>query len=102
MPITDPSHTFHSASSSGHHVTEEHVIEKDEKDEIDSQDDIDDNENMDEGDDEPLFDIAMIILYYTHRRGIDHSWFTLARKQKFLNVGSIIGAWVVGQLTPAL
>ncbi|MQM05704.1 hypothetical protein Taro_038518 [Colocasia esculenta] len=60
MPITDPSHTFHSASSSGHHVTEEHVIEEDEKDEIDSQDDIDDNENMDEEDDEPLFDIAMV------------------------------------------
>ncbi|MQM07593.1 hypothetical protein Taro_040435 [Colocasia esculenta] len=32
MPITDPSHTFHSASSSGHHVTEEHVIEEDEED----------------------------------------------------------------------
>ncbi|MQL94898.1 hypothetical protein Taro_027560 [Colocasia esculenta] len=58
MPITDPSHTFHSASSSGHHVTEEHVIEVDEEDEIDSQDDVDDNENMNEGDDEPLFDIA--------------------------------------------
>ncbi|MQL86337.1 hypothetical protein Taro_018875 [Colocasia esculenta] len=58
MPITDPSHTFHSASSSGHHVTEEHMIEEDEVDEIDSQDDIDDNENMDEGDDEPLFHIA--------------------------------------------
>ncbi|MQM23293.1 hypothetical protein Taro_056359 [Colocasia esculenta] len=58
MPITDPSHTFHSASSSGHHVTEEDVIEEDEEDEIDSQDDIDDNANMDEGDDEPLFDIA--------------------------------------------
>ncbi|MQL81912.1 hypothetical protein Taro_014382 [Colocasia esculenta] len=60
MPITDPSHTFHSASSSGHHVTKEHVIEEDEEDEIDSQDDIDDNENMEEGDDEPLFDIAMV------------------------------------------
>ncbi|MQL77121.1 hypothetical protein Taro_009515, partial [Colocasia esculenta] len=60
MPITDPSHTLHSGSSSGHHVTEEHVIEKDEEDEIDSQDDIDDNENMEEGDDEPLFDIAMV------------------------------------------
>ncbi|MQL94135.1 hypothetical protein Taro_026785 [Colocasia esculenta] len=60
MPITDPSHTFHSASSSGHHVTEEHVIEEDEEDEIDLQDDIDDNENMEEGDDEPLFDIARV------------------------------------------
>ncbi|MQL90177.1 hypothetical protein Taro_022767 [Colocasia esculenta] len=60
MPITDPSHTFHSASSSGHHVTEEHVIEKDEEDEIDSQDDIDDNDNMDEGDDEPLSDIVRV------------------------------------------
>ncbi|MQL84528.1 hypothetical protein Taro_017039 [Colocasia esculenta] len=60
MPITDPSHTFHSASSPGHHVIEEHVIEEDEEDEIDSQDDIDDNENMDEGDDEPLFDIARV------------------------------------------
>ncbi|MQM07426.1 hypothetical protein Taro_040262 [Colocasia esculenta] len=60
IPITDPSHTFHSASSSRHYVTEEHVIEKDEEDEIDSQDDIDDNENMDEGDDEPLFDIARV------------------------------------------
>ncbi|MQM05731.1 hypothetical protein Taro_038547 [Colocasia esculenta] len=60
MPIIDPSHTFHSASSSGHHVTEEHVIEEDEEDEIDSQDDIDDNENMEEGDDEPLFDIARV------------------------------------------
>ncbi|MQL69321.1 hypothetical protein Taro_001598 [Colocasia esculenta] len=58
MSITNPSHTFHSASSSGHHVREEHVIEDDEEDEIDSQDGIDDNENMDEGDDEPLFDIA--------------------------------------------
>ncbi|MQM08928.1 hypothetical protein Taro_041783 [Colocasia esculenta] len=58
MPITDPSHTFHSASSSRHHVTKEHVIEEDEEDEIDSHDDIDDNENMDEGDDEPLFDIS--------------------------------------------
>ncbi|MQM13473.1 hypothetical protein Taro_046398 [Colocasia esculenta] len=57
MPITGPSLTFHSASSSGHHVTEEHVIEEDE---IDSQDDIDDNENMDEGDDDPLFDIARV------------------------------------------
>ncbi|MQL90803.1 hypothetical protein Taro_023409 [Colocasia esculenta] len=57
IPITDPSHTFHSASSSGHHVTEEHVIEEDE---IDSQDDIDDNENIEEGDDEPLFDIARV------------------------------------------
>ncbi|MQL69661.1 hypothetical protein Taro_001954, partial [Colocasia esculenta] len=57
MSITDPSHTFHSASLSGHHVTEEHVIEEDEEDEIDSQDDIDDNENMDVGDDELLFDI---------------------------------------------
>ncbi|MQL93213.1 hypothetical protein Taro_025848 [Colocasia esculenta] len=46
MSITDPSHTFHSASSSRHHVTEEHVIEEDEEDEIDSQDDIDDNEKM--------------------------------------------------------
>ncbi|MQL70344.1 hypothetical protein Taro_002655 [Colocasia esculenta] len=60
MPITDPSHTFHSASSSGHHVTEEHMIEEAEEDEIDSQDDIDDNENIDEGDDEPLFDIARV------------------------------------------
>ncbi|MQM18158.1 hypothetical protein Taro_051146 [Colocasia esculenta] len=60
MPIIDPSHTFHSASSSGHHVTEEHVIEEDEEDEIDSQDDIDDNENMEEGDDEPLFDIVRV------------------------------------------
>ncbi|MQL69884.1 hypothetical protein Taro_002156 [Colocasia esculenta] len=60
MPITDLSHTFHSASSSGHHVTEKHVIEEDEEDEIDSQDDIDDNENMDERDDEPLFDIARV------------------------------------------
>ncbi|MQL71255.1 hypothetical protein Taro_003571 [Colocasia esculenta] len=60
MPITDPSHTFHSASSSGHHITEEYVIEEDEEDEIDSQDDIDDNENMDEGDDESLFDIARV------------------------------------------
>ncbi|MQL81686.1 hypothetical protein Taro_014154, partial [Colocasia esculenta] len=67
MPITDPSHTFHSASSSGHHVTKEHVIEEDEEDEIDSQDDIDDNDNMDErdddmgeGDDEPLFDISRV------------------------------------------
>ncbi|MQM00147.1 hypothetical protein Taro_032876 [Colocasia esculenta] len=60
MPITDPSHTFHSASSSGHHVTEEHVIEEDEEDEIDSQDDINDNENMDEGDDESLFDIVRV------------------------------------------
>ncbi|MQL97012.1 hypothetical protein Taro_029701, partial [Colocasia esculenta] len=60
MPITDPSHTFHSESSSGHHVTEEHEIEEDEEDEIDSQDDIDDNENMEEGDDEPLFDIARV------------------------------------------
>ncbi|MQL95641.1 hypothetical protein Taro_028314 [Colocasia esculenta] len=60
MPITDPSHTFHSASSSGHHITKEHVIEEDEEDEIDSQDDIDDNENMDERDDEPLFDIARV------------------------------------------
>ncbi|MQM10162.1 hypothetical protein Taro_043053 [Colocasia esculenta] len=60
MSIIDPSHTFHSASSSGHHVTEEHVIEEDEEDEIDSQDDIDDNENMEEGDDEPLFDIARL------------------------------------------
>ncbi|MQM05725.1 hypothetical protein Taro_038539, partial [Colocasia esculenta] len=60
MPIIDPSLTFHSASSSGHHVIEEHVIEEDEEDEIDSQDDIDDNENMDEGDDEPLFDIARV------------------------------------------
>ncbi|MQL74073.1 hypothetical protein Taro_006446 [Colocasia esculenta] len=63
-----------------HHVTEEHVIEEDEEDEIDSHDDIDDNERMDEEDDEPLFDIA----------------------RKFLNAGSTIGAWVVGQLTPAL
>ncbi|MQL68336.1 hypothetical protein Taro_000633 [Colocasia esculenta] len=60
MPITDPSHTFPSASSSGHHVTEEHVIEEDEEDEIDLQDDIDDNENMEEGDDEPFFDIARV------------------------------------------
>ncbi|MQM00653.1 hypothetical protein Taro_033395 [Colocasia esculenta] len=60
MSITDPSHTFHSASSSGHHVTEEHVIEEDEEDEIESQDDIDDNENVDEGHDEPLFDIARV------------------------------------------
>ncbi|MQL86600.1 hypothetical protein Taro_019136 [Colocasia esculenta] len=60
MPITDHSHTFHSASSSGHHIIEEHVIEEDEENEIDSQDDIDDNENMDEGDDEPLFDIARV------------------------------------------
>ncbi|MQM22517.1 hypothetical protein Taro_055570, partial [Colocasia esculenta] len=60
MPITDPSHTFPSASSLGHHVTEEHVIGEDEGDEIDSQDDIDDNENMEEGDDEPLFDIARV------------------------------------------
>ncbi|MQM14551.1 hypothetical protein Taro_047483 [Colocasia esculenta] len=60
MPITYPSHTLHSASSSGHHVTEEHVIEEDEEDEIDSQDDIDGNENMDEGNDEPLFDIARV------------------------------------------
>ncbi|MQL92689.1 hypothetical protein Taro_025317 [Colocasia esculenta] len=60
MSITDPSHTFPSASSSGHHVTEEHVIEEDEEDEIDLQDDIDDNENMEEGDDEPLFDIARV------------------------------------------
>ncbi|MQL81246.1 hypothetical protein Taro_013692, partial [Colocasia esculenta] len=34
MSIADPSHTFHSANSSGHHVTEEHVIEEDEEDEI--------------------------------------------------------------------
>ncbi|MQL83838.1 hypothetical protein Taro_016340 [Colocasia esculenta] len=60
MSIIDPSHTFHSASSSGHHVTEEHVIEEEDEDEIDSQDDIDDNENMEEGDDEPLFDIARV------------------------------------------
>ncbi|MQM10105.1 hypothetical protein Taro_043000 [Colocasia esculenta] len=60
MPITDPSHTFHSASSSGHHVIEEDVIEVDEEDEIDSQNDIDDNVNMDEGDDEPLFDIVKV------------------------------------------
>ncbi|MQL70015.1 hypothetical protein Taro_002296 [Colocasia esculenta] len=60
MPITNPSHTFHSASSSGHHVTKEHVIEEDEEDEIDSQDDIDDNENLEEGDDEPLFDISRV------------------------------------------
>ncbi|MQL81972.1 hypothetical protein Taro_014449 [Colocasia esculenta] len=60
MSIIDHSHTFHSASSSGHHVTEEHVIEEDEEDEIDSQDDIDDNENMEEGDDEPLFDIVSV------------------------------------------
>ncbi|MQL97103.1 hypothetical protein Taro_029781 [Colocasia esculenta] len=60
MSIIVPSHTFHSASSSRHHVTEEHVIEEDEEDEIDSQDDIDNNENMDEGDDEPLFDIARV------------------------------------------
>ncbi|MQL74620.1 hypothetical protein Taro_006966, partial [Colocasia esculenta] len=60
MSITDPSHTFPSANSSGHHVTEEHVIDDDEEDEIDLQDDIDDNENMEEGDDEPLFDIAML------------------------------------------
>ncbi|MQM02792.1 hypothetical protein Taro_035561 [Colocasia esculenta] len=60
MSITDSSHTFHSASSSGHHITEEHVIKEDEEDEIDSQDDIDDNENMEEGDDEPLFDIARV------------------------------------------
>ncbi|MQL83317.1 hypothetical protein Taro_015802 [Colocasia esculenta] len=60
MPIADPSHTFHSASSSGHHVTEEHVIEDDEEDEMDSQDDIDDNQNMEEGDDEPLFYIARV------------------------------------------
>ncbi|MQL74226.1 hypothetical protein Taro_006608 [Colocasia esculenta] len=67
MSITDPSHTFHSASSLGHHVTKEHVIEKDEEDEIDSQDDIDDNENMDKGDDEPLFDIARSTLASTLR-----------------------------------
>ncbi|MQL89162.1 hypothetical protein Taro_021743 [Colocasia esculenta] len=60
MSIIDPSYTFHSASSSGHHVTEEHVIEEDEEDEIDSQDDIDDNENMEKGDDEPLFDIVRV------------------------------------------
>ncbi|MQM05172.1 hypothetical protein Taro_037983 [Colocasia esculenta] len=60
MSIIDPSHTFHSASSSGHHITEEHVIEEDEEDEIDSQDDIDDNENMEEEDDELLFDIARV------------------------------------------
>ncbi|MQL92157.1 hypothetical protein Taro_024773, partial [Colocasia esculenta] len=60
MPITGPSHAFHSASSSGHHVTEEHVIEEDEEDAIDSQNDIDDNENMNEGDDEPLFDIVRV------------------------------------------
>ncbi|MQM13928.1 hypothetical protein Taro_046855 [Colocasia esculenta] len=60
MQIIDPSHTFHSASSSGHHVTKEHVIEEDE---IDSQDYIDNNENMDEGDNEPLFDIARLIIH---------------------------------------
>ncbi|MQL95418.1 hypothetical protein Taro_028087 [Colocasia esculenta] len=59
MSITDPSHTFHSASSSGHHVIEEHMIEEDKEDEIDSQD-VDDNENMDEGDDELLFDIVRV------------------------------------------
>ncbi|MQL81625.1 hypothetical protein Taro_014086 [Colocasia esculenta] len=184
MSITDHSHSFHSASSSGHHVTEEHVIEEDEEDEINSQDDIDDNENMDEEDDEPLFDIARTVdiglrievlhcnlhliagkvvvhvadaficiwiqikkshpitivvivanqdIIEVHVQGckpliiismaemdqlpgpVDNSvlytqkghrsqlvYIGQVLKQKFLNVGSTIGAWVVGQLTPAL
>ncbi|MQM14440.1 hypothetical protein Taro_047370, partial [Colocasia esculenta] len=60
MPITDHSHTFHSASSSGHHVIEEHVIDEDEEDKIDSQDDIDDNEDIEDEDDEPLSDIVRV------------------------------------------
>ncbi|MQM19110.1 hypothetical protein Taro_052112 [Colocasia esculenta] len=74
MPITNPSHTFHSASSLGHHVIEEHVIEEDEE-----EDDIDDNENMDEGDDEPLFDIARSTLASASRCYIETSIWSQAK-----------------------